>query len=116
MKFIERIRRIGKKNLLKMDERQLCDVIMSDDKPRINSAVKILLKIKNGEEVSLITIMKHLPFLRKRAWKRLLKKKPSETNLHYIKREIPSMKKEVDEALSERYPEKEKEGYQNKSK
>lgn len=106
MKFIKRIRRIGKKSLLKMNEGQLCDIIMSDDKPRINSAVKILLKMKNGEEISLITIMKHLPFLRKRAWKRLLKKTPSKDNLLYIKREIPSMKKEVDEELLKRYPEK----------
>lgn len=106
MKLIEKIRRIGKKSLPKMDEGQLCDAIRSDNKPQTKFG-RMLLRIKNVEETSLITIMKHLPFLRKKVWKRLLKKDLTDCNLKFIIREIKSLRIEASEKLLELYPSEE---------
>ncbi len=115
MKLIKKIReRIekqkSKNNSLEMNEEQLCDAIRSDDKSQTKLG-RMLLRIKNVEETSLITVMKHFPFLRKKVWKRLLKKDPSKGNLLYIIREIPSLSEKAKEELEKRYPEIKKKGY-----
>jgi len=115
MKLIEKIKerikkKKPKKSLLKMDEGQLCDAIRFDDQPQTKLG-RMLLRIKNVEETSLITIMKHFPFLRKKVWKRLLKKDPSKGNLLYIIREIPSLSERAKKELENRYPEINKKGY-----